>query len=345
MNCRICGSHNVNNIGQVEYYSGFAWPVFDCGECKARFTRHDASIYDVLHREAGSCYNLYRTLLKRCTEAFRAQDLDTLKRELSQASKYKFIIDEIERRPHDPKLLEIGCSRGYLTSYFILAGYQIIGVDVSSEAIKAASDAFGNHFVVDGDSSVNANAPYDVIFHVGTIGCVADPLGLTSHLLDLLKPGGHLLFNSPNLQSCGLRKQLWIDAAPPPDLVSIFPPGFWQKQFARRALVEESRENCHPHQALSVGLRKFFGRAWQKPVPIPLDRSSQWYIGGHVDGNGYPPGVGDFAWRNFERLVSKICRETGLSKLFPAQPTDFGLFVKMTRRDDRVDTREEMPSH
>ena len=239
MNCRICGSHNINEVGEVEYYSCFAWPVFDCDECKARFTRHDASIYDVLHREPGTRYNLDGGLFERCTEAFRARDLDALKGELSQVSKYKFIIEEIDHGPCDARLLELGCSRGYLTSYFILAGYQIIGVDVSESAIKTAKAAFGNHFVLGWRSVYRHRRSVRTIYHVGTIGCVGHPLGFTRRLLDLLKPGGHLLFNSPNLQTCYLRGQLWIDAAPPPDLVSLFPPGFWKRQFANEADVEE----------------------------------------------------------------------------------------------------------
>src|SRR3989441_9189823 len=118
MNCRICGGRDVCKVGEVEYYSGFAWPVFDCNECDCRFTRHDESIYDALHSEAGSCYNVYRGLLERCTMAFRDRDLDALKRDLCQASKYKFIIEEVERGPRNARLLEIGCSRGYLTSSF-----------------------------------------------------------------------------------------------------------------------------------------------------------------------------------------------------------------------------------
>src|SRR5439155_7482707 len=179
---------------------------------------------------------------------------DSLKRELSQTSKYRFIIEEVERLPRDARLLEIGCSRGHLTSYFILAGYPITGMDVSDSAICAAMAIFGDHFVV-GDSHLRGiDGHFDLIYHVGTIGCVADPVGLTRRLLDRLTPGGRLLFNSPNLQSCYLRKQLWIDAAPPPDLVSIFPPGFWTKHFGSEAVVEEQIENIASRKGVSVRL-------------------------------------------------------------------------------------------
>lgn len=333
MNCRICGSPQVNAIGDVEYYSGFAWPVYDCSGCDARFTRHDETIYDALHSDAGSCYNVYRDLLERSSKAFKDRDLEGLKRELYQAAKYKFIIEEIEYWPQNSRLLEFGCARGCLTSYFILAGYQITGVDVSASAVKAATAAFGDHFVTEGDRAINAGAPYDVIYHVGTIGCVADPLGFTERLLRLLKPGGCLLFNSPNLQSCGLCNQLWIDAAPPPDLVSIFPPGFWRRHFAKQANVVETIESCEPRRAVAIGLSKALGRRWKRPVPISLHKSSDRYIGGAGnDENGGHWQASDVFWQNFERGALKFFRATGLWKLFPPQPTDFGIFVHMTRK-------------
>ena len=77
---------------------------------------------------------------------------------------------------------------------------------------------------------------------------------------------------------CWLDGQLWIDAAPPPDLVSIFPPGFWVNHFAREAQVEEQIENCHGDKALAIGIGQLFGRRWKRPVPIPLDQSSDRYV-------------------------------------------------------------------
>lgn len=333
--CRVCGSRNIAKAGSVEYYSGFAWPIYDCRECLCRFTKHDEYIYNTLHSEAGSCYNVYRGLLERCKKAFKDGDLGGLKRDLCQASKYKFIIKEVERGPRNARLLEIGCSRGYLTSYFILAGYQITGVDISESAVESARAAFGDHFVLTSDASVDMGAPYDVIYHIGTIGCVADPLGLTRRLLSMLKPGGRLLFNSPNLQSCWLSEQLWIDAAPPPDLVSMFPPGFWGRHFAGEAQVEEQIENCEPDRGLAIGLRKLFGREWKRPAPIPLDESSGRYIGGIGDDlkNGRRRRIGDEVWQIFEKSILKLCRNTGLSRFAPAQPTEFGIFVRMTRTE------------
>jgi len=83
---------------------------------------------------------------------------------------------------------------------------------------------------------------YDVIYHVGVIGCVADPIGLTTELLRMLRPGGKLLFNAPNRGGLHLNGQLWLDSAPPPDLVTLFPETFWKRRFSDVANVVERAE-------------------------------------------------------------------------------------------------------
>src|SRR6478672_1784998 len=111
MNCRACESSLITEIGTVEYYSGFAWPVFDCQGCGCRFTNHAESIYEVLHAEPKSIpyYNGYRDLADKCRDLFQERDLDGLRAELFQTSKYKFIIEQVERSRQNAKLLEIGC--------------------------------------------------------------------------------------------------------------------------------------------------------------------------------------------------------------------------------------------
>jgi SAM-dependent methyltransferase len=324
MQCRICGSKKIANRGFVEYYFGYRWPVYDCDHCGCRFTSHDHSTYDLLYSERSSCYSRYSGQAAICKILFDRRDRAGLRAELSKGAKYRFIIEEIVREPGGARILEIGSSLGHLTSYFVLAGRRITGVDISSKAVAAASAAFGDHFVLAGDPSIEAQAPYDVIFHVGTIGCVADPIGTTRHLLDMLKSGGRLLFNAPNRGGCSLRDQLWFESAPPPDLVTLFRPGFWRDRFGDMALVSEEIEYCSPEQNLVIALRKLAGRRWRKPVPMPLSESERL--------SAPPPRFADTLWRNFERVVGKLARSTGLLGLAPLYPSEFGLFVKMVKK-------------
>jgi SAM-dependent methyltransferase len=323
LRCRICGSEKITKRGDVEFYFGYAWPIYDCADCGCRFTRHDHATYDVLYSEQSSCYSRYTAQAQTCKALFDRGDLAGLRTALSESSKYRFIINEIDRAPAGTRILEIGSSRGHLTSYFILSGLDITGVDISPEAVTAARADFGEHFVRAGDPSIESRSSYDVIFHVGTIGCVADPIGMTRRLLDLLKPGGRLLFNAPNRDGCALRDQLWFESAPPPDVVTLFPPGFWRDRLGDDVKINEAVEYGSPEQNLLMLLRRLARRRWRKPAPMPLKASEQ--------PSAPAPMFGDALWHVLERVVRKVATWTGAGRFAPSYPTEFGLFIKMKK--------------
>lgn len=323
--CRICGSALLARIGTVEYLAGYAWEVNRCNACGCQFTRHDGGVHGLMH-ETGvlSYYSDYRSIAARCRSCFERNDLEGLRDLLASSSKYKFVLDRIAPLPADARILEIGCSRGYLAAHSILAGRKVLGVDVSREAVMEAGALFGDHFALVGDPRIEAGAPYDLIYHVGMIGCVADPIELTNDLLALLRPGGALLFNAPNRDALYLDGQLWLDSAPPPDLVTLFPPRFFMRQFSAKAAAIENIETTPAEQSMLIALRRALGVVWARPVAQPIQAAGD---------NG-------LSWRQptppmrrlVERVAAKIGRMTGLDALVPRRPTEFGLFVTLTRK-------------
>jgi SAM-dependent methyltransferase len=324
MNCRICGAPSVTVAGEVEYYEGYARQVCDCSACRCRFTGHDDFVYELLHTSGSvAYYNDYRDLARQCQSHFDKGDREGLRNLLRQTPKYRFVIDELEHAPRNARLLEVGCSRGYLTSWFILDGRNIVGADVSTAALETARNNFGDHFVHADTQAIGAGAPYDFVYHVGVIGCVADPVKLTRDLLALLKPGGSLLFNAPNLRSCYLRGQLWLDSAPPPDVVTLFSPGFWSRHLGAEVKVDEREDMLSAELGMNVGLRRLFRRRWTRPDLGSLSAAS----------NGSSPTRQNpqRLWHVFERAVNKTGRVTGLSRFAAPQPSEFGLYVKLTK--------------
>lgn len=324
MHCRICQSDRVKEVGAVEFYAGFNWTIWDCADCGCRFTKHEEAVYDLLHAEENSSYTRYRELSALCKKKFDEGDLEGLKALFSDACKYRFIIDEISRTSRQTRLLEIGCARGSLASCFILGGWPLTGVDVSPEAVKAATANFGNHFLLFGSTQIEAGAPYDVIYHVGTIGCVADPIGMTRQLLGLLKEGGRLFFNAPNRNACWAENQLWFESAPPPDVVTLFPSGFWRRYFEDVADVAEGIEPSSDERSVALDLRRFFGRSWQRPLPMPMNLTAKPFV---------PPShLPDAVWNQFERFFCNLFLRLGLQRFAPKKPSEYGLLVRMTKK-------------
>jgi len=235
--CNVCASGRVVHLGIIKPYLDFQTSIYECQDCNCRFAPRDESVYELLHNSSTSSYAGHKKYAERLQRIFNDGNLDALKSLLFQTDKNRFIVDTIEALGNSLNILELGCSCGQLTSYSIKAGHNVLGIDVSQSAIDSARRLFGDHFATIDEPRVQSQSPYDLIYHVGTIGCVEDPIGFTQHYLKLLKPGGTLAFNCPNVAYCHNMDSIWVPSCLPPDLVTLFSKKLWEEQFADQAEV------------------------------------------------------------------------------------------------------------
>lgn len=264
--CRICGSHMVKKFGHITPYKEYQFPVFYCYECGCRFVWRENSIHDLLHSCEKSPYHEHVLMANQIERLYQQKNHSKIKKILSKTMKFKFIIDKLNQLPHSAKILEIGCSQGYLTAYFLSRGYDIIGTDISETAVSNAKERFGDHFlVVNAEQTKNCNNlnKFDIIFSLGTIGCVNDPITFINNSLDLLKPDGIFLFNCPDLQSIIGSQKIWV-TTPPPDLITVFPETFWKKYFSYSAEIEISYEPYDHVTNFDLNLSRFISQPNQK---------------------------------------------------------------------------------
>jgi len=318
--CRVCHSTATTVAGVVEYLAGFRCTIVDCDECGCRTSAETADVHAELHvTPAISYYATYRALFDECRTLFAAGDRAGIDRLLRQQRKYAFVLDRLSGLADGANVLEWGCSRGYLAAAALLSGKRVLGVDVAPAAVAAASDAFGDHFVTDDSRRIAAAAPFDAIWHVGVIGCVPDPLGLTVRLLSLLKPGGTLFFNAPNRDALHQRRQLWLDSAPPPEVITLFPHGFWRNRIAGAAVSEVS-EMVSAAESTVKTLRRWFGPQWRRPSPH--SRAAE-------VGYRWEQPSPSLAWRSIDAVAAKLSAVSGIG--LGSWPEEFGLYVAITK--------------
>ena len=221
----------------------------------------------------------------------------------------------VDSLPPGASILEVGCASGYLTAYLVLAGYECLGVDVSPTAIETAVASFGDHYALTGSERMLRGAPYDAIVHVGTIGCVPNPVEFTRDLLGLLGPGGVLAFNSPNVEACRRRPGPWGSTTQPPDLVTLFEPGFWTAAFGDEFDVTEVATPMSPYQQLAE--RRRLRRPEDFTEPHGALRSAR------GSGRSFPSSL-----RPLEEAVASGIAKVGLLRPGPAE---FGLYVEVRR--------------
>ncbi|MHB8105646.1 MAG: class I SAM-dependent methyltransferase, partial [Dehalococcoidales bacterium] len=161
MACRVCGGNEDIGIGCIRPYFDYECTVYECLTCGCRFVNNDASIYERLHASKDSTYNVHEVYALTCLEYFKKGETEGLRNYLGRERKNAFIISAIENNAGMNKLLEIGCSKGYLTGYFLIKGYNVLGVDLSPSAIRFARDSFGDHFAMPDSERVQLGKPYD----------------------------------------------------------------------------------------------------------------------------------------------------------------------------------------
>jgi len=295
-------------------YQDYEVEVYDCFGCGCRFVPRDPNIYEKLHSQS-SGYSSHDEYAIQAEKLFQS-NAPELKSFLSQIEKNKFVIETIESFKGIKNILEIGCSCGYLTSHFIANEYSILGVDVAPSAIKKACEKFGDYFVLSGDKRIESGAPYDAIYHAGTIGCVDSPIETTIELLALLRPGGYLVFNAPNRDSCDYFGVPWVMGTQPPDLVTLFSERFWVDKFGEYGDVTVEIKKAHKYAWPAYKLQSILN---YRPSGKLFNSKSN-----SEGGVASKPKIVTVV-KGFLELITKL-------PIFPSIPADFGLMIVIQKR-------------
>ena len=104
------------------------------------------------------------------------------------------------------RALDIGCGSGIYLSFLRRHGWEVAGVDLSPAAAEAARTGFGIE-VFPGPVEEAPFAPesFDHIQMSHVIEHLPDPAATMKHVARLLRPGGTLYVETPNLESFGRR--------------------------------------------------------------------------------------------------------------------------------------------
>jgi len=136
------------------------------------------------------------------------------------------------------RALDVGCGNGYYLSYLKHHGWEVKGVDFSATAADVARHQFG----IDVFAGELQDAPFelesfDFINMSHIIEHVADPLRMLRHTASLLKPGGILYIETPNVGSFGSKRcgRYWYAWESPRHLV-MFSPATLEKAIAGAGL-------------------------------------------------------------------------------------------------------------
>lgn len=159
----------------------------------------------------------------------------------------------LPQRPESGRrLLDVGFGNGGFLKLAGKMGWSAQGIDFDAKAVEVARAQGLDVHCASVDDLLRQDAQYDVITMSHVIEHVHDPIQLLGTLYRLLKPGGHLWLETPNLESSGAKRF-------GPDWMALDPP--------RHLLLFNA---CSLRMSLEkAGFRKIVQR-WHGLVPLTI---------------------------------------------------------------------------
>ena len=147
----------------------------------------------------------------------------------------------IPRPKENGRLLDIGCGDGAFLLTARAMGWVVEGVDFDEVAVNAAKQKGLNVFCGGIHSFDERSNQFDVITMNHVIEHVHDPVGLLKDCYRLLKPGGRVQIETPNINSSGHSefKRDWRGLEPPRHLV------LFNRDAINALLANIGFINCH----------------------------------------------------------------------------------------------------
>ncbi len=100
------------------------------------------------------------------------------------------------------RLLDVGCGVGALVSLANKKGWDAVGIDPSPKAVELAKQVLDleiqQTYLHDAGFAPES---FDVVVLLAVLEHAFDPVSIMKHVCTFLKPGGHVIFSTPNLDN------------------------------------------------------------------------------------------------------------------------------------------------
>jgi 2-polyprenyl-3-methyl-5-hydroxy-6-metoxy-1,4-benzoquinol methylase len=218
--CRVCSSNNTRIVfnDYPGYLEGSVFDIFKCNDCNCHFVRIGEStneIYNIIYSSINSAgydrYYLY---------AFLVKVVDNPLKFLAYLESTYYPIYRYLKDRDNLKILEIGCSYGYLSYALKKRNFDIKAIDIASTPIKFAKENFGDFFY---NTELKEylkvyNEKFDLIIATEVIEHLENPNEFLRDCKKLLNQAGKILLTTPN-KDYSKSDSVWQTDLPPVHLI------------------------------------------------------------------------------------------------------------------------------
>lgn len=129
----------------------------------------------------------------------------------------KFRIEKIVNLSgYNKRILDIGCYDGKITKRLVKNGNEVVGIDISSEAVKLCKNQGLNVFQhdIENNKLPSSAGKFDLAVAGEIIEHVVDTDSFIHNISKIIKRGGYLILSTPNLAGLGCRVSLLLGQSP-----------------------------------------------------------------------------------------------------------------------------------
>lgn len=258
-NCPICGLRS-EFIDQINgYVEGGVYRIFHCSICGLQFAKGGKSnlglIYNSIYKNSAQIGG-YDRYVRYFNEIKSKQGKDAIKYLINEEDTYKYVYRYLHNKDNcrDLKILEVGSGLGYFTYALSQDGFNILGVDLSEDAVAKSTNAFGKLYkVVDFN---NLDEQFDIIILTEVIEHVSEPVEFLKGLKRILVKGGEILGTTPR-KHIEQSRAIWLTELPPVHLFwytttslqrlgNLVGLEFFEIDIRHKSLIFNTRNNNKP---------------------------------------------------------------------------------------------------
>jgi len=274
--CVICGGCNCKVI--FKNYPGFVentfFDIWKCNDCDSHFiitTNEIKKIYEIIYSNANTFgydrYYRYATNVKKTDNPLKFLAFN----ESTYYPVYEFLKGKVHL-----KILEVGCSYGYLSYALHKSGFNVQAIDIANDAINYARKNFGDYYfnMNINDYSKQTNEKFDLIIATEVIEHLEEPNDFLDTCISLLKQEGNILLTTPD-KDYSRKDAVWQTDLPPVHISWIGKKGI-------KTLAEK-----HNLELKTQDFSKYYSKYENRMVKYLVSRSEK--IGSHaLTENGQP---------------------------------------------------------
>jgi SAM-dependent methyltransferase len=200
--CLLCsGTAELIEQQYPGYQEPMTFDIYYCPECNTSFATprvETSHIYEYIYKN-GSNVPAYKRYWKYLNTIKSSNDpllYLSQKEEMYWAVRHS--LSEIKDKTM--KIMEVGCGLGYLTYSLVKEGYDVVGLDISKNAVDEAIKTFGSYYICADvfEYALEHQNLYDVVILTEVIEHLNEPIEFLKSIMLMLKQGGRIIITTPN---------------------------------------------------------------------------------------------------------------------------------------------------